>query len=533
MRKIILYDGVSLNRDKHVHVFFKSKRAFLSYLNEKAKSIVEFDQQTYKFQDGELRIKTAGSIPLVEQYVTYVIEADFDDSGNVVESGFLACYFVDSYISRSNMIVYQITRDDWGSYIQYAELDDIIVRRCNREIGTGIYEKPLILLNPIEINKAFGNSLNPSTQTDWQIVFVADVTTSSNLLGDNKVTSKFLFRVSPKELLEQVYGETIPSSVDNPLVRACRLIAAAYATPVSNGVDLPVSITGMWIVPTSSNRVDYTTLKTKDPYGSGHEYTFNAYYNYTNFNSVSYNISDYLTDDYQRDNYIMVGTPSTKIPLPRLIKQGKLEVQFRYDPSGVKATLVLGSQSVDVSEDFSFPLLSDATNIDNFRRIFQILNSGLGFLESGIKVALSDKPEKQATGVVGIAQSVISPLATAPKGDLIQSTGNAIKTFQMQRIGTGSYFIDPMENPIGYDAYPSAENEGYRAYADGALFNTNVSALGGLSYVIGCPHLGVPFEGAPTETFIEADAIVKGVPITAENYIKNELSKGIYFTYLN
>ena len=68
-----------------------------------------------------------------------------------------------------------------------------------------------------------------------------------------------------------------------------------------------------------------------------------------------------------------------------------------------------------------------------------------------------------------------------------------------------------------------------REYVDGAEFDTNISKSGGLSWVQQQEHLGTAYEGAPTETFIAGEAEVSGVSKMAEDYIKKEIARGIYF----
>ena len=66
-------------------------------------------------------------------------------------------------------------------------------------------------------------------------------------------------------------------------------------------------------------------------------------------------------------------------------------------------------------------------------------------------------------------------------------------------------------------------------YVDGAEFDTNISKNGGLAWVQQQEHLGTAYEGAPSETFIAGEVESSGVPANAEDYIKKEIARGIYF----
>ena len=227
---------------------------------------------------------------------------------------------------------------------------------------------------------------------------------------------------------------------------------------------------------------------------------------------------------------MFVGTPLHYTPLPRYTKQDKYKVVFRYSPAGISVTGFFGTEQVDLTDDFTFPNLAKSSDTDAYTITNSILQSGFNLLKSGLKVKYAEDEGKRAGAFIGLAQTALSPMVSGnAKFETIATRGNAIDTFKIGQSRVSGYEVTYTQYPFTYSLNPSLEDEMARAYVDGAEFDTNISKNGGLPWVEHQEHLGTAYEGAPSETFIAGEVEVSGVPSMAEDYIKKEIARGIYF----
>ena len=323
-------------------------------------------------------------------------------------------------------------------------------------------------------------------------------------------------------------------SVQTPLMMACRYISTIYKSDIgTNLVNLEASVSAIYLVPYQSYLDTYYKFVFKDPYGevaSTTDFTLNAFVMGEVLQTIELDIPAKLTTEQLVNNQVFVGTPLHKTPLPRFTDQEKYKVIFRYNPDGISVTGYFGTDEVDLTDDFTFPNLSKASDTDAYTITNSILSAGFNLLKSGLKVKYAEDEGKRSNALVGLAQASLSPMVSGnAKTETIASRGNAIDTFYLGQARTGGYIITFTQYPFTCSLNPSLEDEMARAYVDGAKFDTDISKKGGLKWVETQEHLGTAYVGAPSETFIAGEVEVSGVPTQAETYIKQEIAKGIYF----
>ena len=535
MKKAFLFNQISVNGDLHTHVFFNALENFLAWLKANSASFVALDEDNYRIVQGVFKTKETDTT----QGVTYIVDCFVGDDGTAQTNKPYKCYFVKGNKSQSGMAYLDLEVDEWGSNIERATLSDFVAKRCNRNIsGGGVYDTPKALGKPSALDVPLGDfTRNLDNNNEWDILFSVDYEVSKNLAGTSKVISKMLLRVHPRDVMRARYGDnwqTADGGQETPLMKACRYISTIYKSDIGTQfVNLESSVNGIFLVPYSSYSNTYYKFAFKDPYGevkADKDFVVNAFVMNEILSNIELDIGAKLTTEQLVNNQVFVGTPLHKTPLPRYVGQEKYKVVFRYSPVGISVTGFFGTEQVDLTDDFTFPNLAKSSDTDAYTITNSILQSGFNLLKSGLKVKYAEDEGKRAGAFVGLAQTALTPMVSGnAKFETIASRGNAIDTFKIGQSRVSGYEVTYTQYPFTYSLNPSFEDEMARAYVDGAEFDTNISKNGGLAWVQQQEHLGTAYEGAPSETFISGDVEISGVPTIAEDYIKKEIARGIYF----
>lgn len=535
MKKAFLFNQISVNGDLHTHVFFNNLENYLAWLKANSASFVSLDEDNYRIVQGVFKTKETDTT----QGVTYIVDCYVGADGTALTDKPYKCYFVKDTNSQSGMAFLDLETDEWGSNIERATLSDFVAKRCNRNISSGgVYDTPKAIGRPSSLDVPLGEfTRNLANNNEWDIVFSVDYVVSKNLANTSKVISKMLLRVHPRDVMKARYGENWQSAdgkQETPLMKACRYISTIYKSDIGTEfVDLEASVNAIFLVPFSSYSNTYYKFAFKDPYGevkADKDFVVNAYVMNEILSTIELDIGAKLTTEQLVNNQVFIGTPLHKSPLPRYTKQEKYNVVFRYSPTGISVTGFFGTEQVDLTDDFTFPNLAKASDTDAYTITNSILSASFNLLKSGLKVKYAEDDGKRAGAFVGLAQTALTPMVSGnAKFETIASRGNAVDTFRIGQSRVSGYEVTYTQYPFTYSLNPSLEDEMKRAYVDGAIFDTNISKSGGLAWVEAQEHLGTAYEGAPTETFISGEVEISGVPTMAEDYIKKEIARGIYF----
>lgn len=536
MKKAFLFKQISVNGDLHTHVFFNNLENFLAWLKANSASFVSLDEDNYRIVQGVFKTKETDTT----QGVTYIVDCYVGADGTAQTNKPYKCYFVKDTKSQSGMAFLDLEVDEWGSNIERATLSDFVAKRCNRKIsGGGVYDTPKALGKPSvydvpfeEIDQSLSN-----LEINWDIAIVVDYDVSKTLAETAKVSSKMILRVRPSWVMNARYGsnwQEVYGKQETPLIMACRYLSAIYKSDIgTNLTNLGASVSAMYLIPQRKISTEFYKFSFKDPYGEvspNTDFVINAYVMNEISSTIKLNVSSKLTTEQLVNNQVFIGTPLHKTPLPRFVEQEEYNVIFHFSPEGVSVTGQFGTEEVDLTDDFTFPNLSKASGTDAYTITNSILQSGFNLLKAGLKVKYANEEGKKAGAIVGFAQTALSPIVTgSAKTETIANRGSAIDTFRLGQHKDGLHDRSFIQYPLTYTLLPSFEDEMARAYVDGAEFDTNISKNGGLAWVEQQEHLGTAYEGAPTETFISGEVEISGVPTMAEDYIKKEIARGIYF----
>lgn len=535
MKKAFLFNQISVNGDLHTHVFFNVLENYIAWLKANSASFVSLDEDNYRIVQGVFKTKETDTT----QGVTYIVDCYVNEQGKAQTNKPYKCYFVKDTKSQSGMAFLDLEVDEWGSNIGRSTLSDFVAKRCNRNIsGGGVYDTPKALGKPTSLDVPLGDfTRNLENNNEWDILFSIDYEVTKNLAGTSKVISKMLLRVHPRDVMKARYGDnwqTADGGQETPLMKACRYISTIYKSDIGTQfVNLESSVNAIFLVPYRSYSNTYYKFAFKDPYGevkADKDFVVNAFMMNEILSDIELDIGAKLTTEQLVNNQVFIGTPLHKTPLPRYTNQEKYKVVFRYSPAGISVTGFFGTEQVDLTDDFTFPNLAKSSGTDAYTITNSILQSGFNLLKSGLKVKYAEDEGKRAGAFIGLAQTALSPMVSGnAKFETIATRGNAIDTFKIGQSRVSGYEVTYTQYPFTYSLNPSLEDEMKRAYVDGAEFDTNISKNGGLAWVQQQEHLGTAYEGAPSETFISGEVEISGVPTMAEDYIKKEIARGIYF----
>lgn len=557
MRKALIASGVNINKDEYVHVLAKTASGLETAILDKYDNLWYIPEDNYKINEGRLRtVFTENNLTKA----TYILEGEFDVNNHIVEGSFFQCFHVKSYRVQSGMIIYDLERDEWANEIGHATINDMVVTKCNRAISDGgsypdpVAVKPCEETYGIELGEGFNDI---ATQEKWDIVFTADVTVWASVDGKTKYIQKFLFHVHPIDVLKALGGGKWPAGnladgtplfphISSDLLLAIRALFTITSTPTSDqvanffGVNLPVTVKDVYLVPYHGYADWYQTFGLMDPYGNskrGSGYV-NAYFEGMNGLSLELDLSKIPSEKLIQDK-IFIGTRNNVFPLPRTIKQPNYKIDFKLSDEGVTVTGKFGSEFVDFTDDFKVTMLGDANEISATERLANAIFQIGDLAKNSVRVMNVGSPFWQGLGISGLVQNVSRPLMSSPDKPSLNSNGDAISTFNLISGIYGGYYVSYIPFPLRYFAFESYENEQARAWKEGADFNVNVSAKEtpeagnqyiGMDYVTSCPHLGTTYYGAPEEdeTYIRASVKVRGANSVASDFITSEFARGIY-----
>ena len=172
---VYLYKNKLPNYGENTHVFFNDVNAFVAYLGD---AFLQFTEDRYTINGNIAEVE----LPAVTDVdsVTYIAWNN---------GGAWRFFFVRSSVYQSGYAIFTLDVDLWATHIARATLSNIRVTRCNRNIGTGVYD-PIPVTNGYEFIR-LGESIGVSNLA--VVYVVAFATGLSSILVNNAGTSIGVF----------------------------------------------------------------------------------------------------------------------------------------------------------------------------------------------------------------------------------------------------------------------------------------------------------------------------------------------------
>lgn len=475
---VYLYKNKLPNYAENTHVFFNDVNKYVAYLGS---AFLQFTEDRYTMNGNIAEIQ----LPAV---------TDFDDVTYIAwnNGGAWRFFFVRSAVYQSGYAIFTLDVDLWATYISKASFSKIHVKRCNRNIGVGVYDDIAVTAIRSYTTKPVASSLYVIAYT------VAIETNSTSLFANNASTTV-------KQYANIIGVDQHIKSVDE----AIAYVSGIYAVTARTG-EKRANILNAYILPYNAVKIkdsNVPTFKVSTDIIDGDLTLIPSFE--VDGGTSTFEFVEGLDPDY----LYIAGTKHSGIELPRLTRN----INFRYDfislQNGFSILISVGEKSVDITQSFEVALTLNDGNITSQERIARQLSLLSGFSNATFQVMSGGAG--YITGALQFAETISS--AFRQSNASIKNSGDGKTTFS---------FIDDLDeslrSPLVLQMYKSIQNEKEKARVIGVNFDEFISSFDTLF------NASLMGTGELSDTYIVADVVVTGIPADANDIITSDLRAGVY-----
>lgn len=526
---ISLYKDFTPNTANAVHYLFENANDYINKI--KSNIVVSYDIENYRINRNVLMIKFDNHIN-AKNYddITYICD-NFD------ENGYQRFYFVENCYQQSGYAFYNLSIDYWASYIYRARIDNIHVKRCNRNIATGIYRDDFITKTNsnewLPISGTTSGSNNKRFDINKaSIVFCMSYNVVSTNTGSIDTTQ--LFAINLKDLKENYcrFTENGTERNENEKLELSQTTNAVdYAIAVVGGIygvsawglikdTNDAKVTQAWIV-------DNTLLLTTDNLVEGIK-TRNLYdsrtLSHTLVNAlVPSNLSRYFSLNLDKNFNYYVGTQGKGLKIKKL-SDSTTQVQYNVivSQSDLKVIVKQGDNQMDITDAFAVQLTLNAGEITGLRAMISTMQQS--YQEVAKFMTLANNKNATTLDYAGLLVDYAGGFQNKFVGALVGSGDGYLNFRNLASSSFTSNYDEninfPIYNPYALTKCQSIENEDEIVARQGITFDCYISDL---SYIFNYNLLTVT-----NNTFLQCDCNVTNTILDACNLIKTKLASGIF-----
>lgn len=477
---VYLYKGKLPNYAENTHALFDTHADYVEWLGT---PFMAFEEDNYRLNGGQLEV----ALPAVTDTdeVTY---AAWNYENN------WRFYFVQSNVYQSGFAIFQLALDQWATFLPGAKWSNIRVTRCNRDIGTGIYD-------PIAASQSYTTHALGAAPTIEQLaiafVVVYGVSQSSSASENRNSSGIGLFLQD----IVQLTGDTDQEAIE----RMLDIIGGIYAVKSDDG-ELEAKVVKAYIVPSLlvPNKVtlNIPSFKYATPYG---ESSFTpSFFAGQGVTTTGFDI----TIDPRYKYY--AGTRYNGLELVRTTKPAHVTYNFITGQDDIQVIARQGDRSVDITSSFQVGLTTNDGNLTSMQKLVKTMQTVQGIAMGGLQMATG------APGVVAGGFTIANALVNSiPAGNARYIPGGDAMTTFLNIPGA-------LQSPYGYQQFTSISDELANARLYGAVYNEVIESLGA---VFDYELLG---DGLNTDTFIVAECRVDGVPAAVCDTLVTKLQSGVH-----
>ena len=511
MSNLKLYTGKApnTNGDYVYPTAHDSKTAFENYLEYLAPSLlVTIVDDNYRINQNEVRVLISTVTLANYKSVTYMV----NDLDNV-------CYHVRRSFAQSGCIIFDVEVDQWGTFISLASFDLINVVRCNRRIGTGLYDQIRATNEVTEVALQAPTGEYPEgyplfySLARVYIVFSMTYNVEQTAFGATTATGLFAFNAKTLFDVYRAYIDAHTPSGDTPFYEN----AIEVIVGIVGGI-YGVHSSGVWGSATNDAQVTKAYLLPTEliyaPGSSGIEVKSKSLYGeYTGLSCLDIaHFARYKTLSVSIDpNYeYYVGTVHKGLKLVRTT-DASTTVTYKSIPntSDVEVVVLQGDNQMDITSEFEVVLTMNDGDVTNLAGIKQALSMTL----KGATAVASSGP----VGVASLAPDVLGLIGHHYQG---HQSGNGDGLVTFYKAGNATLYLCA-KYPYGYVQYKSVNNEQDTAMYKGAFFDAYVATFASI-------FTSALMYGTNIPTYVQANVNISNIPTEAENAIRGALSAGIY-----
>lgn len=526
---ISLYKDFTPNTANAVHYLFENANDYINKI--KSNLVVSYDIENYRINRNVLMIK----------FDNYINAKNYDDityiCDNFDENGYQRFYFVENCYQQSGYAFYNLSIDYWASYIYRARIDNIHVKRCNRNIATGIYRDDFITKTNsnewLPISGTTSGSNNKRFDINKaSIVFCMSYNVVSTNTGSIDTTQ--LFAINLKDLKENYcrFTENGTERNENEKLELSQTTNAVdYAIAVVGGIygvsawglikdTNDAKVTQAWIV-------DNTLLLTTDNLVEGIK-TRNLYdsrtLSHTLVNAlVPSNLSRYFSLNLDKNFNYYVGTQGKGLKIKKL-SDSTTQVQYNVivSQSDLKVIVKQGDNQMDITDAFAVQLTLNAGEITGLRAMISTMQQS--YQEVAKFMTLANNKNATTLDYAGLLVDYAGGFQNKFVGALVGSGDGYLNFRNLASSSFTSNYDEninfPIYNPYALTKCQSIENEDEIVARQGITFDCYISDL---SYIFNYNLLTVT-----NNTFLQCDCNVTNTILDACNLIKTKLASGIF-----
>ena len=492
-RYLYLYSGYTPNLEQGQHLLVSGISGLIGAMSTYLQQTVTLDN--YRINGGVAQVKPSSNM---SDYLTMSYAIEYDSSG------YGRAFFIKSAQPRADWIDYELEIDYWGTFMHQATIRDLIIKRCNRNIGTGIYDR---IENTGVKSIDYFNNVTLGTG-DYYVIFSANETLKAGIIGQDTTTHRRLYGLH--------MNTPVLDDQDVNMMDLVNTVASTFQRDVS-GWDPTIQVLKAWIIPTDVVTTDGRTYTMKFKSWAGVD-------DNSSYVGIKQNrISKYFSVTTDPDYIYYFGTSLRGLQLANLTTVQSVEIEFIFSTGDVKVIASVGDKSMDITDAFVVDITVNEGQTSELGEIAQTLTTiGSGAAAAASVMGAFNPGVGVLAGLtmLGSAASQVQSMTQTSGGKYIPG-GDGFTTWFEE---AGNYRT--LKTPYRCSKYKSVKNEKAHARLKGAVFNIPYTSLGALDTAT---LLGT---GSLTDTYVEADCNVMNIQSDAAAVIKEKLRNGIYINDL-
>lgn len=522
----ILFDFTP-NQQGNTYYCFDNDQNYINELLTKSSTRITLDN--YRINTGIIKIKKTDMLPFVNWYkATYCFEIETED---FITMHLLRCWHIKNY-EELDYYVFNVEVDLWGTYFKYANLSNINILRCNRQLSyhgiydeidntndgyTYRYEAPIYTSWLDRYSDGPSNYYPLAKEDKIYIVYLIQYNIEQQLFGDDHISATALYATPLDEI-----RTAINNNEKSVIHGATNIIGGIYGITGKFGGTLDAEVIQAWLLP--SYLIDlgdptyYHNFKTKSEHG---DLTIKGYVVYPSKNKL-----EYRTIQNNPNEVIYFGTFNNGLKLKRYTYDYLHCFVYAYiGTSTIQIIAMQGEEQKDITKDFSITLTENSGVTTGIRAVAKALSRSINL---GMGMYKDIQKADYGSAGLGVVKGIADMIPLKPSIDKALGNGDATTIYYRQQSkASGDPKYNCVDNPFVTTRFTSVIDERPRIRLYGASFN---EVINDLSTIDSKQLLGT---GDMTDTYIVANVRVDGVPSDAKIYIENTFKSGFYMQYLH
>lgn len=552
---LYLYKNISPNTDDK-HYYFNTPTQYKTALASSLVKSITLDN--YRINSNVIKIAIDTDITeAIADTLTYAID-EREENGTIT---YFRCYHVNRINIQSGFVILYCSVDLWASYFYKASINNLVVTRCNRNIGTGLLDD--IAGTKGELSRSYcavsghtsGNNNELWNNDDVYIVFALKFNIVQS--SDGAVSRIRLFAFNIRSIRQAYYDLADASigrhedpnthqsvsndptalfnaSIQNPIELAKDLISGIYGIVGYNGFNFQTTLNavvlGVWLVNgivavSNSN----TTIASK----WHRQYADDVQYHPLEVLDAETTTTLNVTNDFNKQFY--VGTLQNGLKLERTT-DATIQVVIKVITSTDKLTIIAyqGDHQQDITSAFALTIgtadgdiTAERAFLSAFESAIKVVGSGLAMVKGG----MSGNAIALGMGINSFVGSVGDVIGKGRSNHIGGQISGGDGSIAFNRYYGGDYdnpqnnALIPLKNPYVINGYTSINDE----QANVRLFGAKFSELTTFASVFNASLMGT---GTLTDTYLQATCKVDNIPTDASDLIKSRLGGGVYLVKL-